>query len=75
MGEYDRMREMASGNNQLNLNAQMLKDYNVIIPPFEIQTKIINTINSIKAQIKELNTLSAKNKDEAIVEFEKEIFN
>ncbi|CAM3783883.1 Restriction endonuclease subunit S [Flavobacterium branchiophilum] len=75
MGEYDRMREMASGNNQPNLNAQMLKDYNVIIPPFEIQTKIINTINSFKSQIKELNVLSAKNKEEAIVEFEKEIFN
>lgn len=75
MGEYDRIREMASGNNQPNLNAQMLKDYNVIIPPFEIQTKIINTINSFKSQIKELNFLSAKNKEEAIVEFEKEIFN
>lgn len=75
MGEYDRMREMASGNNQPNLNAQMLKDYNVIIPPFEIQTKIIQTINSIKAKINELNVLSAKNKEEAIVEFENEIFN
>ena len=75
MGEYDRMREMASGNNQPNLNAQMLKDYNVIIPPFEIQTKIIKTINSIKAKINELNVLSAKNKEEAIVEFENEIFN
>ena len=75
MGEYDRMREMASGNNQPNLNAQMLKDYNVIIPPFEIQTKIINTINSIKAKINELNVLSAKNKEVAIIEFENEIFN
>lgn len=75
MGEYDRMREMASGNNQPNLNAQMLKDYNVIIPPFDIQTKIINTINSLKTQIKELNVLSAINKEVAIVEFEKEIFN
>ena len=52
MGEYDRMREMASGNNQPNLNAQMLKDYNVIVPPFEIQNKIINTISSLKTQIK-----------------------
>jgi restriction endonuclease S subunit len=75
MGEYERMREMASGNNQPNLNAQMIKDYNVIIPPFEIQFKIIKTINSIKAQIKELNVLSAKNKEKAIVEFENEIFN
>lgn len=52
MGEYNRMRDMASGTNQPNLNAQMLKDYNVIIPPFETQNKIITTINSLKAQLK-----------------------
>ena len=74
MGEYERMREMASGNNQPNLNAQMIKDYHVIIPPFEIQEKIINTINSMKTQIKKLNSMSLKIKEEAIKEFEDEIF-
>lgn len=44
-------------------------------PPVEKQKQISNHINSIKTQINELNVLSAKNKEEAIVEFEKEIFN
>jgi restriction endonuclease S subunit len=65
---------MASGNNQPNLNAQMIKDYHVIIPPFEIQEKIINTINSMKTQIKKLNSMSLKIKEETIKEFEDEIF-
>ncbi len=44
-------------------------------PPVEKQKQISNHINSLKTQIKELNVLSAKNKEESIVEFEKEIFN
>ncbi|WP_202971625.1 restriction endonuclease subunit S [Flavobacterium davisii] len=57
-----------------NLHLGEIKEVIIPLPPLEIQTKIINTINSIKAQINELNVLSAKNKEEAIVEFEKEIF-
>ena len=52
-----------------------LENLLVPIPPVEIQIQISNHINAIKEQIKELNTLSAKNKEEAIIEFEKEIFN
>lgn len=44
-------------------------------PPVEKQKQISNHMNSLKSQIKELNALSAKNKETAIVEFEKEIFN
>lgn len=75
MGEYDRLRELASGNSQPNLNAQMIKDYNVIIPSLEIQLEIVNSINSFKVKINEFKNLSKRNKEEAIIEFEKEIFN
>ena len=44
------------------------------LPPIEKQKQISSHINSIKAQIKDLNVLSAKSKEEAIKEFEKEIF-
>lgn len=44
-------------------------------PPIKKQKQISNHINSLKTQIKELNVLSAKNRADAIVEFEKEIFN
>jgi len=74
MGEYERLRELASGNSQPNLNAQMIKDYNVIIPSLTIQKLIINNINSLKIEIKELFKESINNKNLAIQEFEKEIF-
>lgn len=44
-------------------------------PPIEKQKQISDHMNSLKKQIKELNVLSAKNKEEAIAAFEKEIFN
>lgn len=75
IGEYDRMRELASGNNQPNLNAQMIKDYSVIIPSLEVQKNIIKNVNTIKNRIKDLNNKSLNNKEEAILVFEKEIFN
>lgn len=74
MGEYHRLRELASGNNQPNLNAQMIKNYKVIIPPFEIQNEIVLNYNALKAQqkflIKQYNLLLF----EAQEEFEKKIF-
>ena len=44
-------------------------------PPVEKQKQISNNMNLLKTQIKELNVLSATNREEAIIEFEKEIFN
>lgn len=52
-----------------------LENLIVPIPPVEKQKEISEKIYSLKAQIKELNHLSMKNKNEAILEFEKEIFN
>lgn len=74
MGEYNRLRELASGNNQPNLNAQMIKDYNVIIPPFPIQKEIIKNYSALKTKVKMIDT--EFNKLSAIAEqgFEKQIF-
>lgn len=60
---------------QANINAQEMQDFLFPLPPIEKQKQISNHINSIKAQIKELYLLSFKNKEEAMLEFEKEIFN
>lgn len=57
------------------ITSKDLRKVLIPFPPVEKQKQISNHINSIKAQIKELNALSAKNREEAIVEFEKEIFN
>lgn len=74
MNEYDRLRELASGNNQPNLNAQMIKSYPLIVPPIEIQKNIINSFFNLKEQVKALKEKSEQNRKQAIVDFEKEIF-
>src|SRR5665648_38516 len=73
MNEYDRLRALASGNNQPNLNAQMIKDYKVIIPPFDIQKKIKDVIGQMKYEIKKLIQQAENYRIQAIKEFENEI--
>ena len=74
MNEYHRLRELASGNNQPNLNAEMVKNYKVIIPPFRIQDKIVIEIKKRKGEVKRLKAEAVKNRENAIKEFEEEIF-
>ncbi|WP_232603379.1 restriction endonuclease subunit S [Photobacterium carnosum] len=74
MHEYDRLRALASGNNQPNLNAAMIKKYLVILPPLDRQVEIAKVVSEMKEQIKE-NSFIAKNLHvQMIDEFEKEIF-
>ena len=74
MNEYHRLRELASGNNQPNLNADMIKNYTVVIPPFKIQETIVKEITKRKEKIQELKQEAIKNRKNAIKEFEEEIF-
>lgn len=73
--EYDRLRELASGNSQPNLNAEMIKNYPVVIPPLSEQKKIINRVFDTQQKIKDLKFQSNKNQQEALQAFEQEIFN
>ena len=72
--EYDRLRELASGNSQPNLNAQMIRNYPLVIPPISIQQNIIDTVFDLKNKIKILQNKAEKNKTNAIKEFEQKIF-
>jgi restriction endonuclease S subunit len=74
INEYHRLRELASGNNQPNLNADMIKNYKVVIPDLKIQEKIVKDITKRKEQIKKLKNEAQKNRELAIKEFEREIF-
>ena len=58
-----------------SINTDDFFEIDIPIPPLEKQKEISNHISSIKTQIKELNHSSVTNKEIAIVEFEKEIFN
>lgn len=74
MNEYTRLRDLASGNNQPNLNAQMIASYPVIIPPVNIQKEIVKMIHNINEQIVQLKEEVEKIKLIAKEEFEKELF-
>ncbi|MEC4747227.1 restriction endonuclease subunit S [Methylomicrobium sp. Wu6] len=50
MGEYDRIRALASGNNQPNLNAEMIANYEVPLPPIKIQRDLMNVITKARQQ-------------------------
>jgi len=51
-----------------------LENLVIPVPPVEIQTKIISTINQMKFDIKELNIKAKENRVQAIMDFESEIF-
>lgn len=72
--EYDRLRELASGNSQPNLNAEMIKNYPVVIPSIFEQHKIIDRVFKTKNQIKDLQLKANINHQEALEQFEQEIF-
>jgi type I restriction enzyme S subunit len=74
MGEYNRLRDLASGNNQPNLNAQMIKDYKVIIPPIAIQKEIIKRYSGLKLKVKSIEVEYEKQISNAETEFENAIF-
>lgn len=73
--QYHNLRSMASGNNQPNLNADKIKNYNVIIPPLPIQEEIVEyiegkkeQINKCKLQAKQLYTHALENFETKIIE-------
>lgn len=74
MNEYERLRELASGNNQPNLNAGMIYEYKVQVPPIQIQKEVIERMNFYKNKIDIQKTLAIQNKKLSFDEFEKSVF-
>lgn len=74
MNEYDRLRALASGNNQPNLNGDMIKNYPVVIPDLEKQAQIASYIQTQKQQQKDSLATASAYRIEALMEFEKAIF-
>jgi len=72
--EYHRIRELASGNNQPNLNAGMIFNYDIQVPPKDIQVQIIKSVSERRQQIntfkEQIETLKTKAKEQ----FENELF-
>lgn len=73
-GRYHDLRSLASGNNQPNLNAGKINNYDVIIPPIDVQNTIVDNINTLKSQIKQLRSQAEELRKSALEDFEREIF-
>ncbi len=66
MSEYDRLRGAARGGNQPNLNLSIIKDFEIPIPPKEVQDRLADRLNAIdslrtthRASLAELDALFA----------------
>ena len=72
---YDDLRSLASGNNQPNLNAGKINNYDVVVPPMDVQNKMVAHIKEQKALAKQLKQKAMEIRENALKEFEKEIYN
>lgn len=69
-----RLKKMAYGSAQPNLNAKIISNYNIPIPPKETQQAIITQIDTYKNEIKILRERATLLKQQAEQEFEQTIF-
>ena len=51
MSQYEAMRALASGNNQPNLNADMIANLKIPVPPLPVQREIMERVASGRAEI------------------------
>ena len=65
---------MAYGGAQPNINANIISNYLIPIPPISLQNSIVTHINRQKERIKLLKRQADDLRKGALVEFEKEIF-
>lgn len=73
-GRYDDLRSMASGNSQPNLNAGKINNYDVVVPPMDVQNEMVAHIKKQKAIAKQLKQKAKDIRENALKEFENEIF-
>ena len=73
-GRYDDLRSLASGNNQPNLNAGKINNYDVVVPPMDVQNEMVAHIKEQKVLAKRLKQKAQEMRENALKEFENEIF-
>lgn len=73
-GRYHDLRSMASGNNQPNLNADKISNFEVVVPPIDIQSEIVDYIKKQKVLLKRYQQDVLTLRKKAIKEFENKIF-
>lgn len=71
---YHDLRSLASGNNQPNLNAGKINNFDVVVPPMDVQDAIVAHVKQQKILVKQMRCKAQKKSTEALIEFENEIF-
>ena len=72
--QTNNLKKMAYGGAQPNINANIISNYLIPIPPISLQNSIVTHINRQKERIKLLKRQADDLRKGALVEFEKEIF-
>lgn len=60
LNSYERLRSLGRGGNQPNLNLNIVKNIEVLVPPIELQQKfssIVEKVNAIKAKVQQAQEL------------------
>ena len=72
--EYDRLRDMAVGSAQPNLNAAMIKGYPVVLPPLDVQDDLVEKFFSAQDASSRLRSEVMNLRDFAKAQFEENVF-
>lgn len=73
--QTDKLKSMAYGGAQPNINARIIANYEVPIPPTDIQNEIVAQINALRAEQKNLQQQASALRQQAQQQFEQTIFN
>lgn len=74
MGEYHHIRPLASGNNQPNLSAEKIKNYPIVIPPYQEQVRLAKEVLEMKDDLKRRKKEAINIIQDAKNDFENTIF-
>ena len=73
--QTDNLKSMAYGGAQPNINASIIANYNIPLPPLNIQNKIVARINAFRVEQKRLHLRSSELREQAEMQLERKIFN
>ena len=73
--QTDKLKAMAYGGAQPNINAGIVANYEIPLPPFDTQNEIVEHITRLRKKQKDLQQKSLNLRQQATQQFEQTIFN
>lgn len=73
--QTDKLKAMAYGGAQPNINAGIVANYEIPLPPFDTQNEIVERITRLRKKQKDLQQKSLTLRQQATKQFEQTIFN